>query len=150
MTSERETFFIGTCVRVSSAAAYVDVRMQRHGSKIRDVSGSSRLLFPPHGAVELAGASAASLSSGDWVAFHIISEAPQGASVLRITEYRRLLPLEDLSELGSSESARRLLVADGRANGVPGEMMVRIGEREMVQIQFAREQDGRWRAVADA
>ena len=37
--------------------------------------------------------------------------------MLRITEYRRLLPLEDLSELGSSESARRLLVEDGRANG---------------------------------
>src|SRR6266480_1530068 len=61
---------------------------------------------------------------------------------------RRRLPLEDLSELGSSESARRLLVEDGRANGVPGELMVRIGEREMVRIQLAREQDGRWRATA--
>src|SRR5438552_7478822 len=150
MPTERETFFIGICVRVSDAAAFVEVGLQRHETRIRDVSGSSRLLFPPDGAVELAGASAGSLNPGDWVAFHIISEAPQGASVLRITEYRRLLPLEDLSELGSSESARRLLVEDGRANGVPGEMMVRIGEREMVQIQFAREQDGRWRAVADA
>ena len=147
MPSERETFFIGICVRVADAAAFVDVRMQRHGATIRDVSGSSRLLFPPHGAVELAKSSAASLNPGDWVAFHVVSEAPQGASVLRVTEYRRLLPLEDLSELGSSESARRLLVEDGRADGVPGEVMVRIGEREMVRIHIAREQDGRWRPV---
>jgi hypothetical protein len=148
MPTERETFFIGICVRVSGAAAFVEVRMQRHGATIRDVSGSSRLLFPPHGAVELAGASASSLNQGDWVAFHVVSDAPQGASVLRVTEYRRLLPLEDLSELGSSESARRLLVEDGHANGVPGELMVRIGEREMVRIELAREQDGRWRAIA--
>jgi hypothetical protein len=148
MPTERETFFIGICVRVSGAAAFVEVRMQRHGATIRDVSGSSRLLFPPHGAVELAGASASSLNPGDWVAFHVVSDAPQGASVLRVTEYRRLLPLEDLSELGSSEAARRLLVEDGRANGVPGELMVRIGEREMVRVQLAREQDGRWRAIA--
>src|SRR6266567_2020468 len=148
MPTERETFFIGICVRVSDAAAFVEVRMQRHGTRIRDVSGSSRLLFPPNGAVELAGASAGSLNPGDWVAFHVVSDTPQGASVLRVTEHRRLLPLEDLSELGSSESARRLLVEDGRANGVPGELMVRIGEREMVRIQLAREQDGRWRATA--
>src|SRR6266699_518838 len=148
MPTERETFFIGICVRVSDAAAFVEVRMQRHGTRIRDVSGSSRLLFPPDGAVELAGASAGSLNPGDWVAFHVVSDTPQGASVLRVTEHRRLLPLEDLSELGSSESARRLLVEDGRANGVPGELMVRIGEREMVRIQLAREQDGRWRATA--
>src|SRR5712691_11279691 len=147
MPTERETFFIGICVRASGAAASVEVRMQRHGATIRDVSGSSRLLFPPHGAVELAGASAGSLNPGDWVAFHVVSDAPQGASVLRVTEYRRLLPLEDLSGLGSSESARRLLVEDGRANGVPGELMVRIGEREMVRIHLAREQDGRWRAI---
>ncbi len=147
MPTERETFFIGICVRVSDAAAFVEVRMQRHGTRIRDVSGSSRLLFPPDGAVELAGASAGSLNPGDWVAFHVVSDTPQGASVLRVTEHRRLLPLEDLSELGSSESARRLLVEDGRANGVPGELMVRIGEREMVRIQLAREQDGRWRAI---
>ena len=148
MPTERETFFIGICVRVSDAAAFVEVRMQRHGTRMRDVSGSSRLLFPPDGAVELAGASAGSLNPGDWVAFHVVSDTPQGASVLRVTEHRRLLPLEDLSELGSSESARRLLVEDGRANGVPGELMVRIGEREMVRIQLAREQDGRWRATA--
>src|SRR6266567_3931725 len=148
MPTERETFFIGICVRVSDAAAFVEVRMQRHGTRIRDVSGSSRLLFPPDGAVELAGASAGSLNPGDWVAFHVVSDTPQGASVLRVTEHRRLLPLEDLSELGSSESARRLLVEDGRADGVPGELMVRIGEREMVRIQLAREQDGRWRATA--
>src|SRR5439155_850139 len=148
MPTERETFFIGICVRVSDAAAFVEVRMQRHGTRIRDVSGSSRLLFPPDGAVELAGASAGSLNPGDWVAFHVVSDTPQGASVLRVTEHRRLLPLEDLSELGSSESARRLLVEDGQANGVPGELMVRIGEREMVRIQLAREQDGRWRATA--
>ncbi len=147
MPTERETFFIGICVRVSDAAAFVEVRMQRHGTRIRDVSGSSRLLFPPDGAVELAGASAGSLNPGDWVAFHVVSDTPQGASVLRVTEHRRLLPLEDLSELGSSESARRLLVEDGRANGVPGELMVRIGEREMVRVQLAREQDGRWRAI---
>src|SRR6266516_3386437 len=134
MPTERETFFIGTCVRVSDAAALLDVRMQRHGTNIRDVSGSSRLLFPPRGEVELAGASAGSLNVGDWVAFHIVSDAPHGASVLRVTEYRRLLPLQDLSELGSSESARRLLVEDGQANGVPGEVMVRIGEREMVRV----------------
>jgi hypothetical protein len=148
MPSERETFFIGICVRVADAAAFLDVRMQRHGAKIRDVSGSSRLLFPPRGEVELAGASAASLSAGDWVAFHIVSDAPQGASVLRVTEYRRLLPLEDLSELGSSEAVRRLLVEDGRADGVAGETMVRIGEREMVRVRLAREPDGRWRAVS--
>src|SRR5712691_3915552 len=148
MPTERETFFIGICVRASGAAASVEVRMQRHGATIRDVSGSSRLLFPPHGAVELAGASAGSLNPGDWVAFHVVSDAPQGACVLRVTEYRRLLPLEDLSGLGSSESARRLLVEDGHANGVPGELMVRIGEREMVRIELAQEQDGRWRAIA--
>ncbi len=149
MPTERETFFIGTCVRVSDAAALLDVRMQRHGTNIRDVSGSSRLLFPPRGEVELAGASAGSLNVGDWVAFHIVSDAPHGASVLRVTEYRRLLPLQDLSELGSSESARRLLVEDGQANGVPGEVMVRIGEREMVRVQLAQEPDGRWRAAGD-
>lgn len=147
MPTERQTFFIGTCVRVSDAAAFLDVRMQRHGTTIRDVSGSSRMLFPPRGEVELAGPSAESINVGDWVAFHVASEAPQGASVLRVTEYRRLLPLEDLSELGSSESARRLLVEDGRANGVPGEAIIRIGEWEMVRLQIAREPDGRWRAV---
>jgi chromosome segregation ATPase len=134
-------------VRVSDSTAFVDVRMQRHGIKIRDVSTSSRLLFPPHGQVELAGASATSLNLGDWVAFHIVSDAPQGASIPRVTEYRRLLPLEDLSDLGSSETVRRLLVEEGRAHGVPGEVMVRIGEREMVRLQLARDQDGRWRPI---
>src|SRR6266851_1832011 len=105
MPTERETFFIGICVRVSDAAAFVEVRMQRHGTRIRDVSGSSRLLFLPDGAVELAGASAGSLNPGDWVAFHVVSDTPQGASVLR------------------------------------------VGEREMVRVQLAREQDGRWRAI---
>jgi len=148
MPSERETFFIGTCVRVADAAAFLDVRMQRHGATIRDVSGSSRMLFPPRGEVELAGAAARSLSLGDWVAFHVLSDAPQGGAAPRVTEHRRLLPVEDLSELGSSETVRRLLVEDGRAEGVPGEMMIRIGEREMVRVRLAREQDGRWRAVA--
>src|SRR6202030_3137768 len=32
MPTERQTFFIGTCVRVSDAAAFLDVRMQRHGT----------------------------------------------------------------------------------------------------------------------
>src|SRR5205085_6600839 len=145
--AERQTSFIGICVRVSDDAAFVDVRMQRHGATIRDVSGSSRLLFPPAGEVELAGA-AASLIVGDWVAFHVVSDAPQGASVLRVTEHRRLLPVEDFSELGSSEKARRLLVEEGRADGVPGEIMARVGEREMVRVKLAREPDGRCRAVS--
>jgi DNA repair exonuclease SbcCD ATPase subunit len=149
MPSERETFFIGTCVRVADAAAIVDVRLQRHGSSIRDVSGSSRLLFPPHGTIELTGPSAASLHPGDWVAFHVVSEARQGASVLRVTEHRRLLPLEDLSEFGSGESVRRLLVEDGRADGVAGEVMIRIGEREMVRVRLSQEPDGRLRATGD-
>ena len=47
MPTERQTSFIGLCVRVSDSGALVDVRLQRHGTNIRDVSGSSRLLFPP-------------------------------------------------------------------------------------------------------
>jgi hypothetical protein len=147
MPSERQTSFIGICVRTSDAAAFLDVRLQRHGAAIRDVSGSSRLLFPPRGEVEIARTSAA-LSVGDWVAFEVVSDAPQGASVLRVVEYRRLLPLEDLTELGSSEAVRRLLVEDGRANGVPGEVMIRVGERELVRIELVCEPDGRWRAAA--
>src|SRR5260370_29739774 len=85
MPTERETFFIGICVRVSGAAASVEVRMQRHGATIRDVSGSSRLLFPPHGAVELAGAPARSLSPGGWVAFSVVSHAPPRAPPLPVT-----------------------------------------------------------------
>src|SRR5260370_28468303 len=81
MPTERETFFIGICVRVSGAAASVEVRMQRHGATIRDVSGSSRLLFPPHGAVELAGASACSLRPRGSVAVHGLPRAPLGGSL---------------------------------------------------------------------
>src|SRR5260370_38400223 len=82
MPTERETFFIGICVRVSDAAAFVEVRMQRHGTRIRDVSGSSRPLFPPDGAVYLAGASAGSPSPGACVAFHLVSDTTQAASVV--------------------------------------------------------------------
>jgi chromosome segregation ATPase len=147
MPAERQTSFIGICVRLADSAARIDVRMQRHGTTIRDVSGSSRLLFPPTGEVELADA-AGSLAIGDWVAFHVVSDAPQGASVPRVTEYRRLLPLEDFSELGSSEKARRLLVEDGRADSLPGEIMARLGEREMVRLKLVRESDGLCRAAA--
>ena len=145
----RETFFIGTCVRVADAAAIVDVRLQRHGSTVRDVSGSSGLLFPPHGTIDLNGPSAASLHPGDWVAFHVVSEARQGASALRVTEHRPLLPLEDLSTLGSVESIRRLLVEDGRADGVAGEAVIRITEREMVRVRLSQQPDGRLRATGD-
>src|SRR5260370_25906367 len=78
MPTERETFFIGICVRVSGAAASVEVRMQRHGATIRDVSGSSRLLFPPHGAVELAGAPARSLPPADCGGVPRLSASPAG------------------------------------------------------------------------
>src|SRR5947207_9249964 len=147
MRSERETSFVGTCVRVSDARAIVDVRMQRHGAALRDVSGSSRLLFPPRGQIELTAAPAGSLHAGDWVAFDVASELSESTSVPRVSVYRRLLPLEDLSDLGSSEAARRLLVQDGRAEGTSGEVVVRIGEREVVRLRLAQDQDGRWRAI---
>ena len=46
-----------------------------------------------------------SLHPGDWLAFHVLSEAPQGTSTIRVSELRRLLPLEDLTDLGPSEVA---------------------------------------------
>ncbi len=147
MQSEREMFFIGTCVRGSDAASAVHVRVQRHGAKLHDISGSSQALFPPLGEIDLDGASGPALRPGDWVSFVIVAQGPQERSKFWVEEHWRLVPVEDLSDTGSVEAMRRLLVEDGRTSGVPGETIFRISEREMVRLEMAQTADGRWRAA---
>src|SRR6266508_2638875 len=117
MQSEREMFFIGTCVRGSDAASAVHVRVQRHGAKLHDISGSSQALFPPLGEIDLDGASGPALRPGDWVSFVIVAQGPQERSKFWVEEHWRLVPVEDLSDTGSVEAMRRLLVEDGRTPG---------------------------------
>jgi hypothetical protein len=147
MSLSNNRYFVGVGVRSRDAALVIDVRAQCDASGIHDVSGHSHSLFPPNGEVELRGVSAASMSSGEWVAFRATSEGPPGRSRYRAFDCRRLMPFEDLSHLGSSENARRLLVEDGRPHDVPGDRLVRVGEREMVKVRFAKSSDGYWRVV---
>jgi hypothetical protein len=137
MSSSTDRHFIGVGVRTRGAALVLDVRAQCDAVGIHDVSGHSYSLFPPNGEVELRGVSASAVSPGDWTAFRVVSEGPPGRARFRAIDCRRLLPFEDLSHLGSSETARRLLVEDGRSHDVSGDKLVRVGEREMVQIRIA-------------
>jgi hypothetical protein len=139
--------FIGVGVRSRDAALVLEVRAQRDARGTRDVSANSRALFPPNGEVELRGVAATGVSLGEWAIFGVATEGPPGRLKYRATDCRRLLPFEDLSHLGSSEAARRLLVEDGRPADVPGDKLVRTGEAEMVEVRIARFVDGSWRAI---
>jgi hypothetical protein len=142
--TEHETFFIGSCIRISEAGAILDVRVQRYGTRLRDISQSARSLFPPNGEIELKHFEPGTLEVGDWVAFHVVSQVPRAR--FRVTQFRRLLPVEDVSSAGTVEAIRRLLVEEGRIEGRRSECMVRIASREMVRVRFDRDADGRWRA----
>lgn len=146
MSFVRELSYFGVCVKVRNGFAYLEVRAQSDGNSIRDLSHSSHNMFPPQGEVELRANPATTVSRGDWMAFGIESFGPPGHTKFRTVEACRLLPFEDLTDIGDPESIRHLLVEDGRAEDFPGPRYVRIGEREMVRIDPEQGRDGRWRA----
>ena len=145
MSSARELTYFGVCVRLRNGSAYLEVRGQSDGDSIRDLSHSSHNMFPPQGEVELRANPATPVSRGDWMAFGVESFGPPGHTKFRTVEACRLLPFEDLTDIGDAESIRCLLVEDGRAEDFPGSRYVRIGEREMVRIDAEQGRDGRWR-----
>ncbi len=53
MSNAGERTYCGVCVRLRDRVAFFDVRGQFDGASIRDLSHSSRALFPPSGEVEL-------------------------------------------------------------------------------------------------
>jgi hypothetical protein len=147
MSSSSDPWFVGVGARTRDAALVLEVRAQRDANGIRDVSSHSHALFPPNGEVELRGISATIINPGDWAVFRVTTEGPPNRTRFRAADCRRLLLFEDLSHLGSSEAARRLLVEDGRLVDVGGDKLVRIGEAGMVQVRIARSGDGSWRAI---
>jgi hypothetical protein len=146
MSIAADRTYCGVCVRVRDAIAYFEVCGQFEGTSIRDLLHSSHALFPPNGEVELRLNTTDPASRGDWILFRVESYGPPGHAKFRALDARRLLPFEDLADLGDAESVRRLLVEDGRINDFLGPRYVRTGDREMVRIDVRQCPDGRWRA----
>lgn len=146
MSNAAERTYCGVCVRLRDAVAYFEVRGQFDGTSILDLSHSSHALFPPHGEVELRPTPANPASRGDWMAFGVESYGPPAHAKFRAVHARRLLPFEDLADLGDPELVRSLLVEDGRVEDFAGPRYVRVGDREMVRIDIRQFTDGRWRA----
>ena len=145
MHNDTERAFYGVCVRLRDGIAYFEVRGQFDGASPRDLSHSSHNLFPPHGEVEVRCDPANPVGRGDWLAFRTEQYGPPGHVKFRGLDPSRLLPFEDLSDVGDAESVRRLLVEDGRVNDYSGSRYVRIGDREMVLVDIRQGEDRRWR-----
>jgi hypothetical protein len=149
MSFARELSYIGVCARLRDGSAFFEVHGQFDRGTIRDLSFSSHNLFPPNGEVELRGISASTARLGDWFAFHVEAHGPPAQTKFRATEVSPLLPFEDLLNVGTGEAIRRLLVEDGRIGDFAGPRMVRISDREMIEVRVERHADGRWRVPSD-
>jgi hypothetical protein len=149
MSSERERTYFGVCTRLRDGTACVEVRGQFDGSAVRDLSQSSRNLFPPHGEVELRPGPTQPVHRGDWIAFGAESHGPPGHLKYRAVYVCNLPLLEDLTAIGDPEAIRRLLVEEGLAESAAGWRYLRIGECEMVRVTIAQDPDGFWRASAE-
>jgi hypothetical protein len=145
MSNAAERTYCGVCVRLRDAVAYFEVRGQFDGASILDLSHSSHGLFPPKGEVELRPNPTNPVSRGVWMAFGVEGYGPPGHVKFRAVDARRLLPFEDLADIGDAESVRRLLVEEGRIDDFPGARYVQTGDREMVRIDVRQCADGRWR-----
>src|SRR5262249_30265399 len=75
---------------------------------------------------------------------------PPGHVKFKAIDARRLLPFEDLADLGDPEAVRRLLVEEGRVDDFPGLRYVRTSDREMVRIDMRQCTDDRWRVSREA
>lgn len=139
--------YVGRCVRLRDGAAFFDVLGQIEGDSVRELSHSTHKLFPPNGEIEFRGVAVLTLRLGDHMAFQVEPYGPPSQSKFRAIDTRQLIPFEDLSKLGGGDAVRRLLVEDGRANGVAGDKMLRIDTLEMIQVRIEQCTDGRWRPV---
>lgn len=145
--SASNTFVVGQCTRVRASSIFMTVRAQSVDGAIRDLSNTSHNDFPPDGEIELRGARAL-LKPEDWALAKPVLEGPPRRQHWVSQSAKRLLPLDDLSDLYAPESARRLLVESGLQDGFAGEKIFRIGRDEMIVVTMTRSDDGKCRATA--
>lgn len=145
--SASNTFVVGQCIRTRDSSVFMAVRAQSVDGAIRDLSSTSHNDFPPDGEIELRGARAI-LKPEDWALARPVLDGPPRRQRWVSQSAKRLLPLDDLSDLYVPESARRLVVETGLQDGFVGEKAFRIGRDEMIVVTMVRSDDGRYRATA--
>ena len=141
------TFVIGQCTRTRDSSVFMTVRAQSVDGALHDLSSTSHNEFPPDGEIELRGARAI-LKAEDWALAKPVLDGPPRRQRWVSQFAKRLLPLEDLSDLYVPESARRLLVETGLQDGFVGEKAFRIGRDDMIVVTMVRSEDGRCRITA--
>lgn len=145
--SASNTFVVGQCTRTRDSSVFMAVRAQSVDGALRDLSNTSHNEFPPDGEIELRGARAI-LKAEDWALARPVLDGPPRRQRWVSQSAKRLLPLDDLSNLYVPESARRLLVETGLQDGFIGEKAFRIGRDDMIVVTMVRSDDGRYRATA--
>jgi hypothetical protein len=145
--SASNTFVVGQCTRTRDSSVFMTVRAQSVDGAIRDLSSTSHNEFPPDGEIELRGARAI-LKPEDWALARPVLDGPPRRQRWVSQFAKRLLPIDDLSDLYVPESARRLLVETGLQDGFVGEKAFRIGRDDMIIVTMFRSEDGRCRATA--